>query len=514
MPVDTKHPQYKQAEDDWRRCRDVLDGERAVKAAGILYLPALEGQSARDYESYKTRAMFFAASSRTRQGLAGAIFRKEPELTVPAAMEDLLDHLGNAGQSLEQLTHTTLDEVIGMGRVGLLVDAPDDVENGEPFLSIYYAEDIVSWNSQLIAGRQVLTRVVLREMTQTPDPKDPFAFKPVTKYRVLRLGQASGTDGAEVEPTVASDALTYFVEVWAKVEATSSEKESWFIEKTTVPRMRGGKALDEIPFIFIGPSSQEPEVEKSPTLDLANVNLAHYRNSADLEHGLHMSALPTAWAAGFDLKGDELKVGSVIAWVTNEPAAHCGFLEFTGAGLGAIKEAMQEKKSEMAALGARLLEEQKREAEAAETLRLRQSGEQSVLAKIAGSCSEGIEHALELVAQWLALGGEIAFKLNRDFNLLGIEPAMVTQLMLAVQSGMLSWNTWFYNIQRGELIPDNVTAEDEAALIAAGPPMGVLPTSQNQKNEQPAQDEAQDEEPDEDAKDDAEPEDDGKEAAA
>ncbi len=45
MPVDSKHRQYQANWVQWRRIRDVVAGEDAVKARGEAYMPRLECKS-------------------------------------------------------------------------------------------------------------------------------------------------------------------------------------------------------------------------------------------------------------------------------------------------------------------------------------------------------------------------------------------------------------------------------------------------------------------------------------
>lgn len=47
------------------------------------------------------------------------------------------------------------------------------------------------------------------------------------------------------------------------------------------------------------------EVIAPPIEALADVNIAHYQNSADLENGAHLSGLPTPYATGLDATVDE-----------------------------------------------------------------------------------------------------------------------------------------------------------------------------------------------------------------
>jgi hypothetical protein len=473
----------------WQKCRDALGGEDRIKGAGRIYVPELSGQTLEEYDAYLSRGMFYNASARTVEGLSGAILRKPSDLEWPEAQKDALENMGVSGQTYEQIEKKTVDEVLGLGRFGHLVDAPSGKEGGEPFVSLWKAENIISWEEKEIEGRMMPVEVRLKEKTLQRSPQDEHAFIPVTRYRVLRLGNPSdrvGRDGQRVN--VREDEVSqrdiYFVEIWENKSTSSVEKDNWVITDTIVPRMLGGNVLNEIPFTFINPTSLEPTPEDPPILDVVNVNLSHWRNSVDLEHGRHFTALPTGWVAGFDPK-TALRIGSPVAWVAEDTDAKAGFLEFTGAGLGHLQEGMRSKEQLMAVLGARLLEESKKAAEAAETLKLRASGESSALSSISAMCSQGLTRTLKLLALWRGMGeADVSTSLNRDFDVVSMTPQMLVALMQAVQSGMTSWNTWFYNLKKGEMVPDNIDADEEAALIAAGPPGGLTLDQPEEENDE------------------------------
>jgi len=88
MPVDTKHPDYLKALERWKRNRDVLAGEDAVKAAGEKYLPRIGAQTDVEYQAYLKRASFFNATARTHDGLTGMQFRKTPAAELPGQIKD------------------------------------------------------------------------------------------------------------------------------------------------------------------------------------------------------------------------------------------------------------------------------------------------------------------------------------------------------------------------------------------------------------------------------------------
>src|SRR6185295_14934706 len=83
MPVDSPHPQYTEFLPLWQEARDVLGGEKAVKAAGTRYLPKLTDQDDEEYQAYKTRASFFNATARTAEAYLGLIFRRQPFIKAP-----------------------------------------------------------------------------------------------------------------------------------------------------------------------------------------------------------------------------------------------------------------------------------------------------------------------------------------------------------------------------------------------------------------------------------------------
>jgi hypothetical protein len=83
VPVNSTHAEYDAGAAAWSRARDVLAGEDAVKAAGERYLPRLDSQSEEEYCTYRNRAAFFNATSRTAEGYSGLIFRRPPFVKTP-----------------------------------------------------------------------------------------------------------------------------------------------------------------------------------------------------------------------------------------------------------------------------------------------------------------------------------------------------------------------------------------------------------------------------------------------
>jgi hypothetical protein len=154
-----------------------------------------------------------------------------------------------------------------------------------------------------------------------------------------------------------------------------------------------GRPLARIPFEFFGIRDNTPCVDKPPLLDLVEVNLSHYRTTADYEHGLHFTGLPTPVVTGFysDAQDAQLRIGSGTAWLLPDPTSKAFYLEFTGQGLSELREALRAKEAMMATLGARILAPERKVSETAQAAAIHQAGENSVLASIAQSISIGLD---------------------------------------------------------------------------------------------------------------------------
>ena len=446
-------------------------GERAVHEAGTKYLPELADQDSDEYNAYRDRAGFYGATARTIEALCGLLFRKHPAADLPAGMDTVTENIDGQGSGLLEFAAEVAREVVTVGRVGILADHPPrpDTENvitiseqatlGQfPFLARYDAESILDYRTEMRGARRTVALVRLSEGVEAePDSEDEFATETVAQIRVLDLDAAG------------------FYRVRLYREDDGGE---WLQHGDDMRPLRNGAPMREIPFVFVGATDTKPEIGRAPLIDLANVNVSHYRSSADYEHGLHFVALPTPVITGHqDDENDSYNIGAAAAWVLREAEAKAFYLEFSGSGLGQLNTAIKDKESRMAAIGARLLAPEKRAAEAADTLSIRAAGENAALINISSAVSAGMTRALVILAEWMGRPTDsIAYELNDDFNPAGMDPQMLTALLGAWQSGAISMQTLFARLQDGEIVDAEKDFEDELDEIAElGPPAVAEP---------------------------------------
>lgn len=472
QPIAANHPDYAAGAKKWRRCRDACAGSDAIKAAGVEYLPALsshkvdlahQGDGRGRYEAYLRRALWFNMARRSKLGLSGVVTMRAPKI------ETTSEQAAKFAKVVSRLRFKVVDEQLEVSRGVLVVNQKG---KNAPLPSFFWADAIVNWEFEYVDGQDAngeeQYRLVMLVIEDDESEKvNDFESKPVlVRHAYLMVGDAP-------------DKRVCHYTKWTRAQ----DSDVW-VERTEglqPVKSMGGKPLDHIPAIVVGATTvNEPDIEDPPLLDLVDVNISHYQNSADLEHGRHWTALPTAVAVGFPLKDEhqkpvELNVGGESAWMTENPDAKAFYLEFAGAGLGHIADGMKEKQKMAAVLGARLLEEQKDAVEAAETIKTRHAGERSVLSRIAAACSEALTWCLRemlLFAQpgYVVKEGQDTITLATDFLNKKLTPEELTSLTDALQAGGISYSTYFSLLQGAEIIPEGRTEEEEAELIGEGLP--------------------------------------------
>lgn len=424
MPIDSEHPIYKHYKVQVEDCRNAYEGGRAVKEAGVRYLPQLKSQDGEQYRNYKERALFFAITSKTVSALVGMVMVREPQVEASDGLDPYFKD--NQGAQFLEICSTTAQEVLLTGAYGLYIDAP--AEGGEPRICRYTRENVINWE---LDGDGRPTMVMLRETVQVPKQGDRYEKEDKVYYRELWL-DSSGVFNV----TMYDD---------KKVPVASF-----------VPTVRR-QPMDHIPFFMINPLGVSFDLAKPPMMDIVDLNISHYRTSADLEHGRHFTGLPTPVIVGAEA-GTTLYIGSEAAWVIPNADGDVKYLEFTGQGLQSLEKAMVEKQSQMASMSARMLDNSKRGSEAAETVKLRYMSETAGLITVVRSVEDGLNQVYAEIAD--IVGEPVpVIQMNKEFMDPKLTAAELTALFKGYIDGALTTDTLIYNLRKGDVISAKETDE-------------------------------------------------------
>lgn len=466
--VTTEHADYKDARDKWCLCEDAAAGEHAVKDAKEKYLPRPNPEdkglaNSERYKSYVLRAVYYNATGRTLQGLLGLAFAEPPAVELPPAIAYVEEDLSGGGLPLLQHAQATLAELLKTARCGLLVDYPPtegavsvaDQASGNvrPTVSFYEATAIVNWRTVQRKGKTVLSMVVLRECYEQVDA---FATVSKTQYRVLRL-----------EPN-------YLVEIWQERKRADANVLEWQMVQLYSPTQGNGQPWDEIPFTFIGAQNNDWTVDAAPLYDIATLNIAHYRNSADYEDSVFMCGQPQYWIAGLDVEWrDHMeKNGLYIGARSPMLLPVNGSMGIAQAAPNTLaKEAMGAKEFQMAALGARLIQQVTSNKTATQV-----NSEDAIAHSVLGLACTNVNAAYTRALGWFAnfahAEGNAALAIPTDFSSYSLDAQTLLALMQAVQAGTMPLTDFWARLRAAGLIEATKTDEMIQEEIDSQAPLG------------------------------------------
>jgi hypothetical protein len=449
MAIDYKHPEYRAHIDRWKLCDDITKS-RNVEQYLIPLNPNDKSSANRiRNEQYRERAVFYPVAGHTLGGLSGLMFAKDPQITLPQPLEYMLEDVDGAGVSIYQQMQDATGCVLSEGRAGLFVSYPKtdgavsvaQMEQGGYRSTIHEidAKQVINWRTTKVGAKVILSLVVIAETVEEQED-DGYAIKEVKQLRELAL-----------------EGGVFVVREWRK-----AQDGEWAVHSENIPKDSAGQTWKEIPFTFIGASSNSSLVDESPMYPLCEVNKAHYRNSADYEDSVWYVGQAQPWASGLSqshidlMKKNNMYVGSrtMMAVPSGE---QFGFASAPPNSM--VKEAMSDKLEMMIGMGARFIRDSgqvKTAAEATGDARSKYSG----LAMVSANISEAYTRALRWAMQYMGATGEASVQTSMDF----VSPTATAQDIQAMVAGFVSGaipvSMYFRWLKKVDLADNDKTLQD------------------------------------------------------
>ena len=462
-------PEIKDMHDEWELIRDCLIGETAVKSKTIKYLPYPSSVKCDDgsidvdlYDQYITRANFLNTTRRTIYNLLGEVFIKPPVVEVEdnKLIKKLLENATGNGVSLEQCAKNSLKHNIAYayGCVILLVDevAPNltkaqfnagawrlRVKNFSPF-------QIRNFRIENVNGEEKLTLVVLGDETYIYD-SDGFETERVEMLHVMQL----------------IDGKYRYREYRSKnVAGTTLSVGNYELYREYYPTDAHGQHLDTIPCFFFGMENNNPYPDVPIMYDLASLNIAHYRNSADYEQTMFIAGQATLVLTGSnsettysvdDDKEPTIKMGVNRAILLKNGGTASLLQAKSDTGLF---EAMDTKEKQMAALGARFLKTSD-VVKTAYQVKVENPAQSTILGNCASNVANAYNDLLKYCHVICGLQSEnVRFELNTDFEYNRVGSEEITTATNCYINGGISFKEWRDVLRRARLASD----DDEVVL--------------------------------------------------
>lgn len=452
MPVSTVREEVNEKLDRWQMMDDLVS-HRVKESDNVKnYLPMPNPTDTSDenierYKQYVARAVLINYLKRTLESLVGTVLQKEPVVNMPPALDYLKAAMDASGRSMSQVIRNSVSSVLTKGRYFLLASYPnkDDYADSDGFvsnavarennlrgyISAYHPSKVINWKTHQLGSEEILTMVVLEE-SYVDDDTDVFNPQVRTQYRVLMLGELKGHAGE-----------IYYQQIYRDEDPFGDP---------IVPKNSKGKPFTRITGTFVGAYDNSPSVDDIPLFDIAEVNIAHLRNSADFEESSFILGQPQVTATGMtehwiqEVWKGKMYFGS-RAVLTGPVGSAFNILqakENTMASKG-----MTMKENQIVHLGAQLVMPGKSTKTATEA-EIENRSDNSVLATIADNVSDAMTRVVQWVAEYNGAPSEgIEIKLNTDYGARDATPQQITAWLAAVTNGAMSLQTFLENMYAG-----------------------------------------------------------------
>lgn len=355
---------------------------------------------AQRYFRYVQRAIFAAYTKRTHDGFLGMVYRKAPKIEIDnPQLSEWAENVTGTGLNLDQLSKDAISKGAKAGRCAIYTTYPS-VEEGatveqtsglNPVSEVYRAQDILDWSED---GDYF----VLREMVEIEPEKfgEPSEF--YYQYRVLRLRDGVAT---------------------SQIYTDEGEQEE-------VVLINGfGVPFDYIPLRWIGTVNNDSKIDESLLEGIADLNIGHYRNSADLEENCFIHGQGTMFISS-DMSVEDWQRANPSGIQVGSNAGH-----FIGSGGNAsllqaepnqvADNLMKRKEEQMIQLGASMTGATN--FQSATEAEINASTESANLVSLVDNVSEALEWVVYDAGQYMGIevtDGQVNIKLNKDFFPTGI----------------------------------------------------------------------------------------------
>jgi len=213
---------------------------------------------------------------------------------------------------------------------------------------------------------------------------------------------------------------------------------------------------------------------------LANLNLAHYRDSADFQESVFYMGQPQYFAKGvtWEWYDQAKKRGIYIGAKVLLPLPENGGLGIVQADPNTLaREAMKDKWEKMKEMGARLIEKGSGSKKTATEANSDDAVQHSVLSLCVVNMNEALSAALRWAAKFVMPNvdvltkDDLMFEISQEFNKQGYLAELARQLFEAALQGRSSFKSWWEYNQTG-MFPkqkyeeelQNVEAEQDGTL--------------------------------------------------
>jgi hypothetical protein len=444
--VAAEHPSFSKMKPAMELVGTLLGGTEAIRSAGKAYLPQYDAELSENYAKRLAKSTLLPAFSDTLDYLVGKVFQRPITLDrddTPESIRLVADNVDRAKNSLNVFANWVFRDMIANGLTHILVDMAPIPRNEDGTPAVYNkaeaeakgrlpywvhvkADQVRAWQSDVVDGEQVLTQARIWEQVEVPVGE--FGVDIVEQIRVLEIG---------------------------RYRIFRLEGGAWVEHPELGGSMDGpdGQPFPYIPLITI--YAMEPKgvlCAEPPLVDLGYKNVEHYQVHSDYLNCLTMACFPILAVSGYKAEEDgKITVGPTTLMQFSSADARAYYVEHSGKALGSARQHLEDLKQEMATSGLQLLMPKTGATPTATGEAIDAAKSTSELQSMAERLKDGLERALDCMADWMGEPHGSQVLVNTDLTLT-LGKMDIDQLIKAMVAKLIPMEVgWKEMIRRGFL---------------------------------------------------------------
>ena len=500
-------PQYESLVLFYERARAIMGGQDTAKAYddvldnanfGNLLLPFSPKMSWEQYTFYKAEAELPGLCAQYSRVLVGGLLRKKPQLGLPEgvpedAQEWLTHDFTGDGRGLVGFLDEALKEEVTSSRAWVAVSFPYVPEGMEltpaqqrelkPFPVLFKAESVINWKEGInpLTRRKQLTRVIIRQPIERPDPQNEFHDRVVDTVMVHEINSQGFYQirTYEFQEQSTKDDTQVIAGEYRENYKVETGKESWKLVDTSVP-LSNGDPLNYLPIYPLNGCVQPSEPLLMP---LINREIALYNKISRRNHLMYGAATYTPVVAS-DMTDEEFEdlVGAGLgSWLKVRDGEKIDVLDTPTNALKDMDRAIESATVEMGRMGIRMLTPDVRD-QSGVALEIRNAGQTAQLGTLNTKVSNVMARIVTTMLNWRYgtqyESNEVKFELSADFNPAPLGADWLRLVTEWYDSGKIPRSEWLSIMKANDIIAPDY--DDEAAKteimedeLIMGPPVDM-----------------------------------------
>lgn len=433
----------------------LLGGTKAMREAGITYLPKHAKETDDDYQVRQKTAVLKEIFGETIRQMVGRVFFKPIQTTkVNEQLKTWLPNIDLQNNDMNIFAANWFKDALAYGASYVLVDYPTAPSNNladakqhglRPYFVLIKNTDVIGFKSDLINGVPVCTQFRYRQTLLVEDGE--FGEQEIEQITVWDIGR-----------------IRHY---------RYNDKHELVLHREIIPLGANGQPLDFVPVVDLVLEPTAFFTGKIPMLNLAYLNVKHWQMYSDYHNIIRFTSIPLLSYSGTERFGEaqDATIASNNLFDLGLDGK-MGYVEHSGAAIGSSVTALEKLEEDMMSEGAKLLTRTKLALTDSQA-KDEQGKEISKLRLYANKMEDAIGRALDFQAKWLGIenGGtvEISGNIDADFD----PSASFADVLKMHSLGVLSNQTVFEEAQSRNIVSPLREWADEQARLELQDTLGV-----------------------------------------